>query len=1012
MPGERPEGDFASAARITTEFYDWERRGRGWTVWDYPVQLEPPFRPLTFSATAPSVDDGRRASWFSALVRAFLRAETPAGEPQPDSPEEIDAFPASVCERATIQVALPPDVKVAVEAAERFLLSLGQVEAPVSFEVVASSEVIVVQFTCASSNARQLLEQLRAHFPEAIFSEGTDVIANEWGPGLSNQSVIVDFGLSQEFMRPLRTTAKFDVDPLVAVTGALADLEPSEAALLQILFQPVVNRWAEEAVAAVSGFDGRGLFDDAPDLVPSAKEKVEQSLFAVVVRVAARSRAKSESLTLARRVAGAFAQLANPRSNELIALSNDDYPDEVHERDLIRRQSRRTGMLLNAAELVTLVHPPSASVRSPKLARGHRRTKLAPKALSGHELVLGENSHGSSTSPVSISVEHRVRHTHVVGASGTGKSTFILNAILQDLDRGNGLALIDPHGDLVEQVLGLVPDRRVDDVILVDPADAERPVGFNILNAHSELEKTLLSSDLVAVFRRLSTSWGDQMTSVLSNAVLAFLESTRGGTLADLRRLLIEKEFRAEFLETVTDPEVRYYWQKEFPLLAGRPQAPLLTRLDTFLRPKLVRNMMVQSENRLDFASIMNERKILLVKLAQGAIGEENAALLGTLFVAKIHQLALGRQALSQADRQPFYVYLDEFQHFVTPSMATLLTGARKYGIGLVLAHQELRQLWNQERDVAGAVLANAATRICFRVGDDDAKKLEDGFTSFTARDLQNLGVGQAICRVERVEWDFSLTTRPLPATSTEASLRRREEIVRRSRERYGAAPAAHAVAASTDSPPAVPTKGRADQKRAQSPPARDRDLVPVTGVAAAPPISDPPGKGRGGAQHKYLQELIRRWADVHDWRPTIEQVVLDGLGSVDVALEKGDRRVAVEICVSSPIDWEIGNVQKCLAAGFEQVVSVAVEQRSARKLKKAVIEGFGEAVPNVHVLSPEELFVFLDGLDEATATPTERVSRGYKVRVTRSPSPTAVSPTQVVAQTIVGALRRLGAKR
>ena len=208
-------------------------------------------------------------------------------------------------------------------------------------------------------------------------------------------------------------------------------------------------------------------------------------------------------------------------------------------------------------------------------------------------------------------------------------------------------ALIDPHGDLIDQVLARVPESRVTDVILVDPADTEFPVGFNILSAHSELEKTLLASDLVAVFRRLSTSWGDQMTSVLSNAVLAFLESTKGGTLADLRRFLVEADFRKEFLQTVRDPEVVYYWEKEFPLLSGKPQAPLLTRLDSFLRPRLVRNMVTQPTS-LDFTSIMNEGRILLVKLAQGAIGEENAALLGSLFVSKIHQLALGRQSLAE----------------------------------------------------------------------------------------------------------------------------------------------------------------------------------------------------------------------------------------------------------------------------------------------------------------------------------------------------------------------------
>ena len=219
--------------------------------------------------------------------------------------------------------------------------------------------------------------------------------------------------------------------------------------------------------------------------------------------------------------------------------------------------------------------------------------------------------------------------------------------------------------------------------MLLDPSDEAYPVGFNILSAHSELERNLLASDLVSVFRRLSTSFGDQMNTVLANAIMAFLESTEGGTLSDLRRFLVEPAFRERVLATVRDPEIVYYWQKEFPLLTGKPQGPILTRLDTFLRPKVIRHMVSQKENRLDFAAIMNGRKILLAKLAQGLIGEENSYLLGTLIVSKLNQMAMSRQNMAAAERKAFYLYIDEFHNFVTPSMAAILAGARKYNLGL-----------------------------------------------------------------------------------------------------------------------------------------------------------------------------------------------------------------------------------------------------------------------------------------------------------------------------------------
>jgi hypothetical protein len=189
-------------------------------------------------------------------------------------------------------------------------------------------------------------------------------------------------------------------------------------------------------------------------------------------------------------------------------------------------------------------------------------------------------------------------------------------------------------------------------------------------------------------------------------------------------------------LKTVQDPEIVYYWEKSFPLLVGKPQGPILTRLDTFLRPKLIRYMVAQKENSFDLGGVMNEGKIFLAKLAQGAIGEENAYLLGTLLVSKFQQLAMSRQEIAAALRRNFYLYIDEFHNFVTPSMASILSGARKYRLGLILAHQEFQQLVSRDADVASAVIANPYTRICFRLGDYDAKKLADGFSHFEAKDL------------------------------------------------------------------------------------------------------------------------------------------------------------------------------------------------------------------------------------------------------------------------------------
>ena len=500
--------------------------------------------------------------------------------------------------------------------------------------------------------------------------------------------------------------------------------------------------------------------------------------------------------------------------------------------------------------------------------------------------------------------------------------------------------------------------------MLLDPFDEDYPVGFNILSAHSDLERNLLASDLVSVFQRLSTSFGDQMTTVLGNAILAFLESSEGGTLPDLRRFLVEPVFRARFLGTVQDSEIVYYWQKEFPLLTGKPQGPILTRLDTFLRPKVIRHMVSQKENRLDFAGIMNGRKILLAKLSQGLIGEENSYLLGTLIVSKLNQIATSRQNMAAAARTPFYLYVDEFHNFVTPSLAAILSGARKYNLGLILAHQELHQLANRSSDVASAVISNPYTRVCFRLGDFDAKKLEDGFSFFKAKDLQNLSVGEAIVRMERAEYDFNIKTTPLPPVDPALAAVRRERIVASSRDLYAARRedveasirARHAASEMETEPRGVKARIRLEVP------------LPAPKLAPAPQgetPSLPQTPGRGGEHHKYLQQLIRRWAEARGYGVTIEKQILDGLGSVDVALEKGGRTIACEVSVTTDADHETGNVQKCLAAGFDEVILISSEKTTLTSVRHALVAALSTAqYRQVKFLTPEEAFSFIEGLE------------------------------------------------
>ncbi|MEI6196406.1 MAG: type IV secretion system DNA-binding domain-containing protein, partial [Verrucomicrobiota bacterium] len=752
---------------------------------------------------------------------------------------------------------------------------------------------------------------------------------------------------------------------------------------------------------------------NSPQLAGAAEKKIAKPLFAVIVRILVCTGERERMLQLARDLAGSLRVFAHPQGNELIPLRNDDYPFEDHIEDVLRRQTRRTGMLLNADELIGFVHLPTSAVRSPAFQRQTTKTKAAPAIVRRrHGLLLGNNTHAGETVEVRLSPEQRVHHTHIIGASGTGKSTLLFNLIQQDIQNGEGIAVLDPHGDLIDRILGIIPPARINDVILVNPADDQFSIGFNILSAHSDLEKNLLASDLVAVFQRLSTSWGDQMNSVLQNALLAFLESDRRGTIADLRRFLIETPFRNEFLKSVKDSEVVYYWQKSFPHLSGNKSiGSILTRLDSFLAQKPIRHMVSQPENKLDFAHIMDTGKIFLAKLPEGLLGRENSHLLGTLLVSKFQQIAMSRQAQQIESRRLFNIFIDEFANFITPSMAEILSGARKYRIGLTLAHHELHQL-QRSPEVASAVMTHPYTRIVFRVGDDDAKKLAEGFSFFEAKDLRNLETGQAVCRVERSDFDFNLSVPLFPSPDAAAVTARRLEVITCSRNKYGTARAdveamlaksreAVAPSPTVETKPPAPAAKIAVAPPVASEPVNATVLSPIVEIASPevwptvvvpepkPPVvlekkapSPPADLGKGGEQHKAIQRRIKEAAETLGFRSVIEKQIAGSQESVDILLERGDQKIACEISVTTTIDHEVGNVAKCLKAGLPQVAIICVSEDRLQKISAAVLGSLGSEVASlVAYYQPDQFIAYLKTLPVPVPKDSVTTHHGYKVK-------------------------------
>ena len=422
-------------------------------------------------------------------------------------------------------------------------------------------------------------------------------------------------------------------------------------------------------------------------------------------------------------------------------------------------------------------------------------------------------------------------------------------------------------------------------------------------------------------------------------------------------------------------------------MLTGKPQGSVVTRLNTFLRPKPIRYMVAHGDNQIDVGGIMNEGKIFLGRVPQGVIGEENAYLLGTLLVSAFHRSALCRQSTEASLRRPFSLYIDEFHNFVTPSMAQILSGARKYGLGLILAHQEIRQLERRDPDVASAVIANPSTRICFRLGDHDAKRLESGFSGFDARDLQNLRTGEAICRMERSEWDFSLSV-PLPPEIPEAeAASRTEEVRRRSRETYTVLQSeveARLGKKQTPPPSAPPSDPAPVAKPEVKPePPKPVEAPRIVEVKRDAPESSP---GRGGLKHKALQRLIKHWAEGMGYRAWVEKTILEGRGAVDVALYKGEVSIACEISITTPTDHECRNLVKCIEADFTYVAMIADDEEHLSKIEqnlKKVIEP--KVLEQVYFMVLQDLFRFIEKMEATAARDEASTIRGYRVNVNRS---------------------------
>ena len=630
---------------------------------------------------------------------------------------------------------------------------------------------------------------------------------------------------------PIKTFPSFEVDPLAAITATLAKLDKEEEEVrIQILARPISDDWHKQGQRFIerirrgrsnlfSGVGGgtlnyagqllsalakpptggggegpkeRELSERDKSRISAIEQKGTKLGYRVKIRLLYAGHDQETARLRMQALVGAFKQFNTTNLNGFEATKQSF----GHERQL-EYQARffiDNGFILNIEELASLFHLPHTSVETPNILWANTKTAEPPSNVpilhKGHEQdisLLGVTNFRGDNTVFGMLRSDRDRHIYILGQTGTGKSGALELLTLSDIYYDQGFAVIDPHGDYAQHVLGFIPQRRIDDVVYFNPADTANPVGFNPLEVSDQSLKNHISSELVGVLKRMfENSWGPRLEYILRYTLLALLDYP-DATMLDIPRMLTEKRFRTSAIQYIDDPVVKNFWVNEFASwndkFASEAVAPVLNKVGAFTANPMIRNIIGQPKSTFNIRKIMDEGKILIVNLSRGLMGEDNAGILGAMMVTKIQLAAMGRADMLEADRRPFYLYVDEFQNFATDSFAVILSEARKYGLNLTVANQYISQM---SEPVRNAVFGNVGTILCFRISPDDAPFLQKYFEpQFESGDLiqqtSRYFVTTMMIDGEKAP-AFSAKTLNLPKPPENFMA----EIVELSRERYG----------------------------------------------------------------------------------------------------------------------------------------------------------------------------------------------------------------------------------
>lgn len=674
---------------------------------------------------------------------------------------------------------------------------IGKRKTLVSLEIVLKDGQLKFYIAALSDNSEFLRSQILGQYSTAALKETKDYLSQ-----LDPQTPIsfTQVGLSKFYDYPIKTAKDFkETDPLTSVLAPLSRSNNTQDFFLyQILLSGAPKNWQSSIISTIQN----GIVIDKEKNIRTAHP--DKAIFEQKIQypgLCAQINLLSNNPSLISSFTASFGAYTNPRGNFIKTFSPGLFTKNKLQNSIYLRQFNTSlkNQIFNTEELAALWHFPNQNTKLPNIAWGKKLYADPPENLPiADGLTPEEKANITFFAKTEFrnkdcifgikQGEDRRRHTYIIGKSGTGKTTLIANMAIDDIRKGRGVAVIDPHGDLCNTILDYVPSNRVNDCCYFNPADPEYVYPLNVLEAKNESQKELIASGVISIFKKLygTVSWGPRLEHILRNTVLT-LVNVPNTDLTHIVEILTNKSYREKVVSQLTNQTLINFWHNEFgkmdPKFQNESVSPILNKVGQFVASTNIRNTIAHPKSKINIQEIMDQKKILIADLSTGRLGEDNSALLGAMLITQIQLSAMNRVFQAAEERSDFYLYVDEFQNFATEAFIKILSEARKFKLNLIVANQYMSQL---DPSIQNAILGNVGSIMSFVVGNQDAFVLAKEFgPQFPPEDLIKIGKYQIVCKLsidsETTEPFYATTLSPLACKNQQ-----RSKLIQISQQRWG----------------------------------------------------------------------------------------------------------------------------------------------------------------------------------------------------------------------------------